>query len=371
MMKINFRQVHIAALTMAITTCAVCGQAARLKDIASVEGVRANQLQGLGLVIGLDGTGDSQQAKFTPQSIANMLQEMNLTVSAAQLKVKNVAAVIVTATLPPFARKGNTIDITCSSLGDCRSLQGGTLLLTALKGVDGEVYALAQGPVTVGGFSAGGSGGGSVAKNHTTVGRIPGGAIIEEETKTDIATNDVINITLNQNDFTTAYRAANAIDDKLGGHYAKAIDSNVIAVTVPDEYKASLVMLMAEIESVDVKTDTIAKVIINERTGTVVIGGSATISPCAVAHGSLTVTVTTETGVSQPAPLSKGKTAVVNDVKTNAEEEKGHLIELKSGTTIGELVQALNALKVTPRDLMSILQQLKEGGYLQAQLEVI
>lgn len=366
-MRVCAKTAYIGLIAMAILASGA--QAARLKDIANIEGVRTNQLIGYGLIVGLDGTGDSQQTKFTPQSVVNMLEKQGIKVSA-DMKVKNVAAVMVTATLPPFARPGSTIDVVVSSLGDARSLQGGTLLQTPLQAANGEVYAVAQGPVTVGGFSAGGSGG-SVTKNHSTAGRVPGGAIVERETRTDIAINDTVNITLNSNDFTTASRTATAIDKALGGQFAKALDGNVVSVAVPDEYKGNLVSLIASIESVEVKTDAIAKVIVNERTGTIIIGGQARITPCLVGHGSLTVSIAAETSVSQPAPLGEGQTAVVTNTQLSVEEQRGHLVQISSGSTIEELARALNALKVTPRDLISILQAIKAADALQAQLEVI
>lgn len=345
-------------------------QTVRVKDIASIEGVRSNQLLGYGLVVGLDGSGDSQQTKFTTQSVANMLETYGISVPADKMKVKNVAAVIVTATLPPFARQGATIDVDVSSLGDAKSLQGGTLLQTPLRAANGQVYAVAQGPISIGGFSAG-SGGSSASKNHSTVGSIPGGAIVEKETKTDLAPQDTINVTLNRNDFTTASRLADEINEKLGGHYASAIDGNAVLVNVPAEYQGSVVPLIAKIEAVEVMTDSVAKVIVNERTGTVIIGGQVRISPVAVSHGSLTVEIATNFAVSQPEPLSGGQTAVVPETDVSVKEQKSSLVEVNAGSTIGELVRALNALKVTPRDLIAILQALKHAGALQAQLEII
>lgn len=361
---------YLAALTIAIGGAAAHAQNVRIKDVATVEGVRANQLLGYGLVIGLDGSGDSQQTRFTTQSIANMLQTFGISVPADKVKVKNVAAVMVTASLPPFARPGTTIDVVVSSLGDARSLQGGTLLQTPLKAANGEVYAVAQGPVSIGGFNASG-GGSSVSKNHTTAGRIPGGALVEAETKTDLASQDALNITLNRSDFTTAARAADAINERLAVHCASAVDGNVIKVDVPSQFRGDIVSLIAEIESVEMTTDTVAKVIVNERTGTVVIGGQARISPVAVSHGSLTVEVSTDVTVSQPNPVSTGETVVAPQTSVAVSEETGHLLEVGGGSTIEELVRALNALKVTPRDLIAILQAVKEAGALQAQLEVI
>jgi len=364
------KQAIIAILILAVVGTAAGAQTVRVKDIASVEGVRANQLIGYGLVVGLEGSGDSQQTQFTAQSLANMLDSYGINVPADKMKVKNVAAVMVTASLPPFARAGSTIDVSVSSLGDARSLQGGTLLQTPLKAANGEVYAVAQGQVSIGGFSAG-SGGSSVAKNHPTAGRIPGGALVERETKTDLAPQDSLSLTLNSNDFTTATRVSKAIDAKLNGHYSRAIDGNSVMVEVPKEYQGDVVSLISEIETTEVTSDTIAKVILNERTGTVIIGGMARITPCAVSHGSLVVEITTQTEVSQPNPVTNGQTTTAQNTTVNVKEEPGHVLELTSGATIEELVRALNTLKVTPRDLIAILQAIKEAGALQAQLEII
>ncbi|MHB9035450.1 MAG: flagellar basal body P-ring protein FlgI [Armatimonadota bacterium] len=368
-MKTRLLQIMALVAALTFTVGAAKAQGARLKDVASIEGVRNNQLIGYGIIVGLDGSGDSQQAKFTTQSIANMLETYGITLSADKLKVKNVAAVMITATLPPFARPGSMIDVVVSSLGDARSLQGGTLIQTPLKAGNGEIYAVAQGPVSVGGFSAGG-GGDSVAKNHTTVGRIPGGAIVERETKTDLTVENKLHITLSRNDFTTACRAAKAVNDRLGGDYAKALDGNVVAVTPPVEYKSNPVPLIAMLEAVEVTTDTTAKVIVNERTGTIIIGGQVHVLPVAVSHGALTVKISTDVAVSQPKPLSNGSTVVAQDKNLDVSEPPSHLVEI-DGSSIEELVRALNTLKVTPRDLISILQAIKEAGALQAQLEVI
>ncbi len=362
--------VWLTIVMLALASAAAHAQTVRLKDIATIEGVRTNQLTGYGLVVGLDGSGDSQQTRFTTQSVANMLETYGISLPADKMKVKNVAAVVVTATLPAFARPGTTIDVVVSSLGDARSLQGGTLLQSPLRAANGQVYAVAQGPVSIGGFSAG-SGGSSASKNHATAGRVPGGAIVERETKTDLAPRDTINVTLDKSDFTTASRAADAINMRLGGHYARALDANVVSVSVPAEYQGDVVPLIAQIESAELATDTAAKIVVNERTGTVIIGGSARISPVAVSHGSLVVEIATDVAVSQPNPVSTGSTVVapVSDVKVK--EEGGSLMEINGGSTVSELVQALNALKVTPRDLIAILQAIKEAGALQAQLEII
>ncbi len=366
----NIFKTTILITIIALTACTVYAQSVRLKDIAYIEGVRGNQLMGYGLVIGLEGTGDSQQTKFTTQSIANMLDKFGISIAADKLKIKNVAAVMISANLPAFARPGSTIDIVVSSIGDCSSLKGGILLQSPLKAANGEVYAVAQGSVSVGGFSAGGGGGG-VTKNHPTVGRIPGGAIIEKETKTDIANKGIININLSQNDFTTASRVADAINKKIGDAVAIALDGNVIKVKVPDFNSTNLIAYIADLENVELITDTVAKVIVNERTGTVVIGGKVKLSAVAISHGSLTVEINNELQVSQPNALAGGKTAVVPKTETKVTEDKSTLVQLKETATIEDLTKALNALKVTPRDLIAILQAIKEAGALQAQLEVI
>lgn len=369
-MSIKLKNILITILVLIVTAAAAEAQTVRIKDIASIEGVRANQLVGYGIIVGLEGTGDSQQTKFTAQSVANLLDAYGISIAADKLKIKNVASVMITATLPPFARAGSTIDVVVSSMGDAKSLQGGTLLQTPLKAANGEVYAVAQGPVSIGGFGAGG-GGSSVTKNHPTTGRIPGGALVEKETKTDLAPQDTLDINLNSNDFTTAARVADSVNTKLGGHFASAVDGNAVQVSIPSEYQGNVVPLIAMIESAEVTTDSVAKVVVNERTGTVIIGGQVRISPVAISHGSLSIEITTANAVSQPGPLSKGTTAAVANSTTTATEQPSHLIEIKGGSTIGELVRALNALKVTPRDLIAILQAIKDAGALQAQMEII
>jgi flagellar P-ring protein precursor FlgI len=364
------RQTALIVILIFILGTAAWSQTVRIKDIATVEGVRANQLIGYGLVVGLEGSGDSQQTKFTTTTLANLLDSYGISVPADKLKVKNAASVMVTATLPPFARPGTTIDVAVSSMGDARTLQGGTLLQTPLRAANGEVYAVAQGQVSIGGFSAA-RGGSSVAKNHSTAGRIPGGALVEKETKTNIAAQDSINILLNSNDFTTASRAAQAINEKLNGDYCSAKDANSVIVSIPREYQGNVVGLIAEVELAELVTDASAKLIVNERTGTVIIGGAARISPCAVSHGSLVVEIATQSDVSQPNPMASGQTTTTQNTVMTVTEQTGHVVELSGGASIDELVRALNALKVTPRDLIAILQAIKEAGALQGQLEVI
>ena len=369
-MMVKFRAALITAMLVSIVGTAADAQLVRIKDIASIEGVRANQLLGYGLVVGLEGSGDSQQTKFTAQSMANMLETYGINVPGDKIKVKNVAAVMVTASLPAFARPGTTIDVVVSSVGDARTLQGGTLLQTPLRAANGDVYAVAQGPISIGGFSAGG-GGSSVSKNHATVGRIPGGAIVEKATQTDIAIGDTISVALNRNDFTTASRVADAINEKLGAYVAAAVDGNTVSVSVPSEYQRNVISLIAQVESVEVTTDVRAKVIVNERTGTVVIGGQARVSPVAITHGSLTVEIARDYAVSQPEPVSPGETVVVPQTSVSVTENDAYLMTVGGGSSIEELVRALNALKVTPRDLIAILQAIQEAGALHAKLEVI
>jgi flagellar P-ring protein precursor FlgI len=350
-------------------TVASADQAVRIKDIARIEGARSNQLFGYGLIVGLDGSGDTQQSLFTAQSVANMLQKFGIAVPATKLKVKNVAAVMLTAELPPFIRPGSKIDVVVSSLGDARSLQGGTLLQTPLQAANGSVYAVAQGSVSVGGFTAGG-GGTTVTKNHTTVGRIPGGATVEQAVPAALANGGMVNVLLNNPDFTTAVRIARAVEATLGAGSATALDAATVQVRANG--LDNVTSLIADIGELGVAQSMVAKVVVNERTGTVVIGGSVQISPVAVSHGNLSVEISTEFQVSQPSPLSRtGETVVVPQTKVTAQEEPAYLINLQPGTTLGELVRALNELKVTPRDIIAILQALKEAGALHAELEII
>ena len=344
------------------------GQTVRLKDIAKVEGDRTNQLVGYGLVVGLDGTGDTQQALFTVQSVANMLQKFGITVAVNKMKVKNVAAVMITASLPPFVRTGTKIDVLVSSLGDAKSLQGGTLLQTPLQAADGEVYAVAQGSLSIGGFTAGG-GGNSVTKNHPTAGRIPDGAIVEKEVPAILSDGKSLNVCLANPDFATAASVAQAINTKLGEGSASALDAATVKVVVSDASK--IVGLIADIGELTVTQSQIAKVIVNERTGTVIIGGAVKLSPVALSHGNLSVEITTEQQVSQPAPISGGQTTVVPQTNVQATEESNKLMVLNAGSTLEDLVRGLNELKVTPRDIIAILQALKEAGALHAELEII
>ncbi len=347
-------------------------EAARLKDIAYVQGLRENQLVGYGIVVGLNGTGDGTQAKFTIQSIANLMERMGIiNVDPKQVKVKNVAGVMVTAKMPPLAKIGQKIDVVVSSIGDAKSLLGGTLLLTPLKGINGEIYALAQGPLSVGGYSAGGAGA-NVQKNHPTAGRIPNGATVEREIPVNLLAKQNLKINLYRPDFTTVSRVADAINDSLGAEFARPVDAETVDLKVPPEYDGSPVSLMAAIENVEVTPDTTARVILDERTGTVVMGNQVRISTVAVAHGNLSIQIKESPGVSQPAPFSRGgRTVVTPNTEVKVNEGGGKLVLLNRGATIGQLVAALNAVGVTPRDLIAIMQSIKASGALQADLQVI
>ena len=343
-------------------------RAERIKDVARVGSVRGNQLVGYGLIVGLDGTGDNSGALFTAQSVASMLEKFGVTVPAGAIKVKNVAAVIVTADLPAFARNGSALDVTVSSLGDAKSLQGGTLLQTPLRAADGAVYAVAQGAVSVGGFSVGG-GGNSQGKNHVTAGRVPGGALVEREVPTTlVGQGNRLNITLHRADFTTAARVAQAINTAALKAVARAADAGTVEVSVPEGVDP--VLMVASIEGISVTTDTVARVVVNERTGTVVIGGNVSVAPCAIAHGSLSVKVSTQLAVSQPNPLSNGETVVVPNTQVEARDEGGRVHAVRAASSVEQVVKGLNALGVTPRDLIAILQALKTAGALKAEIEI-
>ena len=343
--------------------------ATRIKELASVEGVRDNQLIGYGIVVGLAGTGDRQQTVFPAQSLANMLQRMGVSVPAPALRVANIAAVIVTATLPPFGQAGTRIDVTAASAGDASNLQGGLLLLTPLKGPDGQVYAMAQGPVVTGGFSTG-RGGSSRTVNHPTVGRIAEGALIERAAPS-AALTAVLNLQLHHADFTTAARIADAVNRRFGADAAHAENSALVAIQMPASYSKRRIEFLAEVEMMSVEADRTAKVIINERTGTIVMGKQVRIAPVAILHGNLSVEIQTSLTVSQPAPLSSGTTEVIPQTAVAAKEERARAVTLRDGATVEELVRALTAIGSTPRDIIAILQALRAAGALEAELEVI
>jgi len=344
---------------------------ARIKELGYIDGVRSNQLIGYGLVIGLNGTGDKANTIFTTQSLANMLEKMGIKVDPNATKVKNIAAVVVTANLPPFSKIGNTIDVTVSSIGDATSLTGGVLLLTPLKGADGEVYAVAQGPLLVGGFSAGGAGA-TMQKNHPTAGRIPNGATIEREIGYEFVKTESIVISLKMPDFTTARRIEERINSLYNGiSYAK--DGGTVHVKIPDDMKENPVKFLSVIENMDVKPDMLAKIVVDEKTGTIVIGENVRISTVAISQGNISVMIKEDQKVSQPLPFAPptAQTVVTPDTKIRAEEDKGKLFVVEGDVTIRELVNALNAVGVSTREMISILQTIKAAGALHAELEII
>ena len=345
--------------------------AVRIKDIASFDGARDNQLIGYGLVVGLNGSGDSEQTNFSVQSLANVLERMGVSINRANITVKNVAAVMVTATLPPFTKQGTSIDVLVSSMGDAKSLAGGTLLMAPLKGGDGQVYAVAQGGVLTNSFSYGGQAS-SAQKNHPTAGLVPGGALVERELPNVLADKSSLRLNLHQPDFTTATRIATAINDKFQTKLASCSDPGGVILQIPAAYQGRTVEFVSDLERLEVHPDNVAKVVLNERTGTIVMGENVHIATVAVSHGNLTLYIKETPQVSQPPPLSNtGETKVVPRTSLKVNEGEGGLALLREGANIGDVVRALNALGVTPRDLIGILQSIKAAGALQAELIVI
>lgn len=345
-------------------------EAVRIKDIAGVEGVRTNQLIGYGLVIGLKGTGDKKDQLFTQRTLQEMLFRLGISVDAGDIEAENVAAVMVTATLPPFARPGQRIDALVSSLADAESLQGGTLLLTPLRAADGQVYAVAQGALSLGGFSVQG-GGAARQNNHPTVAQIPSGALVEREVPTAFAQKDSFTISLNNPDFTTSSRVAEALNRVFGEATAHPVNAGSVTVNIPQSHQADPVGFFAALEGLEVVPDSVAKVVLDERTGTVVMGENVRISTVAISHGSLSIQIKEEPEVSQPEPLSEGETVVVPRTQIGVREREARLLLVPRGTTIGELVKGLNAVGATPRDFIAIFQALKAAGALHAVLEIM
>jgi flagellar P-ring protein precursor FlgI len=361
------------ALALLATLVAGAARAARIKDIAEVEGIRPNQLSGYGVVVGLQGTGDGQQALFTIQSILSALRRRGvlITVDPRQIRVKNAAAVLVTASLPPFARSGDHIDVQVSSIGDAKSLRGGMLIATPLTGGDQQVYAVAQGAVSLGGGFSLSAPGASTTSGHPTVGIIPDGALVERELGVDLGADGMLRLSLHRPDVTTASRVADVINTRTSAD-AMAIDPKTIQIELPEAGPLTAMELLTRIEVLDVATDTAARVILNERTGTVIMGQDVRISPVAIAHGTLQVEVKTDFGVSQPQPFSDGQTVVVPDSQIVATEgQKRSLAVLQTGVTLGQLVGGLNALGVTPQDLIAVLEAIKAAGALQGELVIM
>jgi len=362
----------IAALAAPLaSTAAWAGP--RIKDVADFEGVRENQLVGYGLVVGLAGTGDSlRNSPFTRQSLAAMLERLGVNASDGNLNTRNVAAVMVTANLPPFAAQGSRIDVTVSALGDARSLAGGQLLVTPLMGADQQVYAVAQGPLAIGGFAASGQSGSSVTRGVPTAGRIASGALVEREIHFDIAAQQELRLALRNPDFTTAQRIADAINGAVGAEAAWAANPGSVVLRRPADYAGDMVALVGRIENLEVEVDTPARIVIDENSGIVVMGENVNVSTVAIAQGSLTISISEDPFVSQPEPFSRnGETVVVPSSAVDVEEEEGGLVVVPGGVPLRQLVNGLNALGVTPRDMISILQALKAAGAIQAEIEVM
>ncbi|BDT60590.1 flagellar P-ring protein [Massilia varians] len=366
------KSASIFLICAALLGTAPLARGERIKDLASIAGVRQNQLSGYGIVVGLDGTGDqTSQTPFTVQSIGAMLQQKGVTLPpGTQLQLKNVAAVMVTTSLPAFAQPGQTIDITVSSIGNAKSLRGGTLLMTPLHGADGQVYAMAQGNVLVGGVGAQ-AGGAQVQVNHLSVGKISDGATVERAVASNLGADNQIRLELKQTDFSTAARMVEAINDQFGAGVATALDGRVVRVRTPSS-SDQRVAFIGQLESIDVaRARDTAKVIMNARTGSVVMNQAVILENCAISHGNLTVTVGADTSVSQPAPGSLGGTAVTRNNSVDVKKDPGRVLMVKGGASLAEVVKAMNSIGATPQDLLAILQALKAAGSLRAELEII
>lgn len=357
-------------LIISVGTVAVAAGTAitRIKDIARLQGVRNNQLNGMGLVVGLNGTGDSSKANA--EVVANALAKWGVRVDASDLKVKNIAVVAITANLPPYLHQGDTIDVQVSSMGDAKSLQGGILLQTPLVGADGQVYAVAQGPVYVGGYSVS-SRRASQQKNVTTVGTISNGALIEREVPMQLDYNGKLRWALNKPDFTTAARLADSINENIARGAAKAVDMGLIEVLIPNDYLSDPISYIAEIENLPVTPDGIAKVVVNERNGTIVVGDKVRIAPVAVTHNNITVNINSETTVSQPNSFSMGRSVTTVQDKIDVQEENRNIVLMPAGTDIGTIVRALNAVGTSPQDIIAILVAINQSGALYGVLEFI
>lgn len=360
----------VTAATPAVAQIEPLAGAARLKDITSVQGASQTPLIGYGLVVGLNKTGDRRQTIFSAQTLTNMLQRFGIAVSPGEIKIENVAAVMVTAQLGPYAQTGGRLDVTASSIGDARSLQGGTLMPTPLRGPDGRVVVLAQGPLSLGGFGAG-NGDNGVQVNHLTVGRVPGGGLVQEAHPWTPPPGDVLRLSLHEPDYVSATRVARAINMELGADAARVVDAGSIAVQVPPQFRTTLPELIARLEPLPVSLDVAARVVINERTGTVVMGGNVRLGQAAVAHGNLSVRISTQFDVSQPAPLSGGQTTVVPQTEVEVDEGDAQLITLEAGATLADVVRALNLLGVTPRDIIAVMQALEAAGALRAEIVIL
>lgn len=366
----------VAFIIIGFSTVVDCQQtdadlSVRVKDLADIEGVRSNQLIGYGLVVGLNRTGDKvQQNLYARQTLQNLLERMGISAQAAALKPENIATVLVTANLPPFSRQGSKLDLTVSSIGDAKSLQGGTLILTPLKGIDGQVYAIGQGSVSIGGISAGNAGN-SVEINHPTVGRVPNGATVERTVPTELAANNQLTLVLRNDDFSTAAKLNKIINAKFGMGTSKALDARNLEIKLPQNYEENRVGFIAELETLRLTPEKIAKIIINERTGTIIMGREVRISGVAISQGGVTVRIGTEYEVYQPAPLTNVQNnTVVPTTTVDVKEKKPESIILPDGATIDEVVRGLRTIGVSARDIISILQAIKSAGAMNAELEM-
>ena len=366
------RTLRIALVaTVLIAVGGAAHAASRIKDLANIEGVRQNQLIGYGLVVGLNGTGDTlNNIPFTKQSLTAMLERLGVNIRGQALRTGNVAAVMVTDNLPPFGTQGTRMDVTVSALGDAKSLQGGTLLVTPLLGADGNVYSVAQGSVAIGGFQAEGDAA-KITRGVPTVGRIANGAIIEREI--DFALNRLsqVRLALRNPDFTTAKRIAAAVNDFIGGAIAEPLDPSTVQISVPKKYPGNVVALLTEVEQLQIEPDLAGKIVIDERSGIIVMGRDVRVSTIAVAQGNLTVTISETPQVSQPAPFSRGRTVVVPRTQVGVQEDGKKLAVVKEGMSLQQLVDGLNALGIGPRDMIAILQAIKAAGAIQADIEVM
>jgi len=371
---------HVAAILAAVVASGLfavpaAAQPVRLKDVARVQGVTTNQLVGYGIVSGLNQTGDTASAAFTSKTIQNILQTFGLTTTSTDVRTRDVAAVIVTSSLSPFAHSGDTADVTVSAIGDSTSLQGGTLVMTELRAANNLVYATAQGPVSVGGFSAttnSFAGPNSITQNHVTAGRIPQGAVIARDMITNIQHDQTgFSYVLTAPDFRTAARLAAALNVRFGGGTARALDAETIRVNLPARYAGDPVDFLADAGDVSLQADQVAKVVVNERTGTVVMGGDITLAPCAIAHGNLSITIATNNVVVPAAPFSNSQPPVQSNTRITAAEGNKKLVYISGAATLAQVVRALNTIGVSPRDLIAIVQALRESGSLQADVEII
>lgn len=357
------------AFVILSTSMGFAGPNVLVKDIAHVQGVTGNQLVGYGIVTGLNGTGDSTAVLFTSHTIQNVLLSFGLSTNSNEVRTRDVAAVMVTATLPPFAHSGDNIDVTVSAMGDAGSLQGGTLVMTELKAANDLVYATAQGPISIGGFTAGFASGPNVTQNHPTAGRIPDGGVIARDMVTQIASGNAFNYVLTTPDYKTAANLATALNRRFGGGTAGALDAETVHVSLPGTYANNPVQFLADASDISINQDQLAKVVMNERTGTIVFGGDIKLAPCAIAHGNLSITITTEQKF-VPASFSNTGGGTQNNTKIQAVEQKRQLTFVAGAASLASVVRALNTMGVTPRDLIAIVQALREAGALQADLEI-